>query len=86
ICALMNLASRLWRGQEDMMRRNRSIGEMISTVSFFGLAAYLLIFSLGLLEAGEAMRGALGLLAAACCALGGLRFVIANFFAMWRKD
>ena len=35
------------------MRRNQSIGEMISTVTFLGLAAYLLIFSLDLLQNGE---------------------------------
>ena len=39
------------------MRKQRSIGEMISTVTFFGLSAYLLIFSLGLLEEGENCGG-----------------------------
>ncbi len=39
------------------MRRNQSIGEMISTVTFLGLAAYLLIFSLDLLQNGELWRG-----------------------------
>ena len=68
------------------MRRHQSIGEMISTVTFFGLAAYLLIFSLGLLEEGETWRGMGGLLAAACCGLGGLRFVIADFVVKWRKN
>ena len=53
------------------MRKQRSIGEMISTVTFFGLSAYLLIFSLGLLEENEKLRGAIGLLAATCCGLGG---------------
>ena len=67
-------------------RRNRSLGEMISTVTFFGLSAYLLIFSLGLLEEGEKMRGTIGLLAATCCGLGGLRFVIAEFVAKWRDS
>ena len=42
------------------MRKQRSIGEMISTVTFFGLSAYLLIFSLGLLEEGEKLRGTIG--------------------------
>ena len=66
------------------MRKQRSIGEMISTVTFFGLSAYLLIFSLGLLEENEKLRGAIGLLAATCCGLGSLRFVIAEFVAKWR--
>ena len=68
------------------MRKQRSIGEMISTVTFFGLSAYLLIFSLGLLEENEKVRGAIGFLAATCCGLGGLRFVIAEFVAKWRDN
>ena len=66
------------------MRKQRSIGEMISTVTFFGLSAYLLIFSLGLLEENEKLRGTIGLLAATCCGLGGLRFVIAELVEKWR--
>ena len=68
------------------MRKQQSIGEMISTVTFFGLSAYLLIFSLGLLEEGEKMRGTIGLLAATCCGLGGLRFLIAEFVTKWRDS
>ena len=68
------------------MRKNQSIGEMISTVTFFGLSAYLLIFSLGLLEEGEKLRGIIGLLAATFCGLGGLRFVIAEFVTKWRDS
>jgi len=68
------------------MRKQRSIGEMISTVTFFGLSAYLLIFSLGLLDEGEKLRGSIGLLAAACCGFGGLRFVIAEFVTKWRDS
>ena len=68
------------------MRKQRSIGEMISTVTFFGLSAYLLIYSLGLLDENEILRGTIGLLAAACCGLGGLRFVIAEFLAKWRDS
>ena len=68
------------------MRKKQSIGEMISTVTFFGLSAYLLIFSLGLLEEGEKLRGTIGLLAATCCGLGGLRFMIAEFVAKWRDS
>lgn len=84
----MNLENRSWRElkQEGLMRRNRSIGEMISTFTFLGLAAYLLIFSLDLIQNGEFWRGIGGLLAAACCGLGGLRFFIAAFVARWRKN
>jgi len=68
------------------MRKQRSIGEMISTVTLFGLSIYLVIFSLGLLEEGEKLRGTIGLLAATCCGLGGLRFVIAEFVVKWRDN
>ena len=68
------------------MRKQRSIGEMISTVTFFGLSVYLMIFSLGVLEEGEKLRGTVGLLAAACCGLGSLRFVIAEFVIKWRDS
>ena len=68
------------------MRKQRSICEMISTVTFFGLSVYLLIYSLGLLEEGEKLRGAIGLLAATFCGLGGLRFVIAEFVTKWRDS
>ena len=68
------------------MRKQRSIGEMISTVTFVGLSAYLFIFSLGLLEEGEKLRGTVGLLAATFCGLGGLRFVIAEFVTKWRDS
>ena len=68
------------------MRKHQSVGEMISTCCFVGVAFYLLIYSLNLLESGEALRGYGGLLASACCGLGGLRFVIANFVEMIRKS
>ena len=68
------------------MRKHRSVGEMISTFCFVGVAFYLLIYSLDLIAAGENLRGYCGLLAAACCGLGGLRFVIANFIEMLRKS
>ena len=68
------------------MRKDQSIGEMISTVVFFGVAAYLLIYGIGLLDDGEKWRGVGSLLAAICCALGGFRFVIASLVAMWRKS
>ena len=68
------------------MRKHQSVGEMISTLCFVGVALYLLIYSLDLLESGETLRGYGGLLASMCCGLGGLRFVIANFVEMLRKS
>ena len=68
------------------MRKNRSMGEMISTLSFFGLAVYLLILGLELLAVDQTLRGFGGLLAAVCCGLGGLRFFIADFVGKWRGE
>ena len=68
------------------MRKHRSVGEMISTFCFVGVGFYLLIYSLDLLDSGEILRGYGCLLASACCGLGGLRFVIANFFEILRKN
>ena len=68
------------------MSRYQSIREMVITLPFLGLAAYWLIFSLDLLQNGELWRGMGGLLAAACCGLGSLRFFIAAFVAKWRKN
>jgi hypothetical protein len=69
-----------------MMRKHQSVGEIISTFCFVGMAFYLLIFSLDMLESGENLRGFGGLLASVCCGLGGLRFVIANFVEILRKN
>ena len=68
------------------MRKHQSIGEMISTCCFVGMALYLLIYSLDMLDSGESLRGYGGLLASVCCGLGGLRFVIANFVELLRKS
>ncbi len=68
------------------MRKHQSIGEMISTFCFVGVAFYLLIYGLDLLESGENLRGYGCLLASVCCGLGGLRFVIANFVEILRKS
>ena len=68
------------------MRKHQSLGEMISTCCFVGVAFYLFIYSLDLLESGENLRGYGGLLASLCCGLGGLRFVIANVVDTLRKS
>lgn len=68
------------------MRKHQSVGEIISTFCFVGVAFYLFIYSLDLLESGKSLRGYGGLLASVCCGLGGLRFVIANFVEILRKS
>ena len=39
------------------MRKHQSVGEMISTCCFVGMAFYLLVSSLDLLESGDTLRG-----------------------------
>ena len=68
------------------MRKHESVGEMISTCCFVGVSFDLLIYRLDVLESGETLRVYGGLLASACCGLGGLRFVIANFVEILRKS
>ena len=82
----MNLVGSWQWVQEGMMRKHQSVGEVISTFCFVGVAFYLLIYSLDLLESGQTLRGYGGLLASVFCGLGGLRFVIANFFEILRKS
>ncbi len=66
------------------MKRKQSIGEMISTLCFFGLSVYLLVFSLELLETGQTLRAFGGFVASVFCGLGSLRFVIADIVTKWR--
>ena len=42
------------------MRNRRSIGELISTLTFFGLALYLVPYSLAVIEEGDNLRGYFG--------------------------
>ena len=67
-------------------RRQRSLGEFISTLCFLGTAGYLLLVGLEHLDAGEAMRGYLILLAGFCCFLGALRFKIASMWDTMRGN
>ena len=66
-------------------RRNRSLGEMISTVCFYGVGIYFLIEGLVLRDAGGAVLSYGGLLlAGVACILGGARFIIADL-AAWAR-
>jgi hypothetical protein len=67
-------------------RRNkgRSIGEMISTLCFFGVAIFFFIDGMAAREDGDGQKSALLLLAALLCFLGGLRFTLADLAASWK--
>ncbi|WP_298802630.1 hypothetical protein [uncultured Lentibacter sp.] len=59
-------------------KRTRSMGEMISTVCFFGMSAWILLEALALLGQVPKIQ-VWGLFCASfMCFLGGLRFVIAD--------
>lgn len=63
-------------------RRNpRSLGEMISTMVFFGMAGWLALEALSLVEQAPAWQVAGLWICALFSFLGGLRFVIARAWA-----
>ena len=60
-------------------RRNRSLGEMISTVCFYGVGIYFLVNGAAIRDSGGTTLTYAGLwLAGIACILGGARFVIAD--------
>ena len=66
------------------MRKHRSLGEIISTATFFGCGVYLFIYSMELFDIGQILRAYIGLAASLFCILGGFRFTIANIVNKWR--
>ena len=68
------------------MRKHRSLGEMISTATFFGCAVFIFLLSMELLDTGQKFRAYIGIGAALLCFLGGFRFTIANLVSKWRNN
>ena len=66
------------------MRKHRSLGEMISTVTFLGCGVFIFLYSMELFDLGQRLRAYIGLAAALFCILGGFRFTIANLVNKWR--
>ena len=66
------------------MHKHRSLGEMISSATFFGCGIFIFLYSMELFDDGHIWRGYLGLLAAFFCGLGPFRFAIANLVERWR--
>ena len=58
--------------------RHHSLGELISTISFFGVAVYLTLSGLDWKDQGDAMRAWLSWFAALLCYLGAIRFRLAQ--------
>ena len=68
------------------MRKNRSLGEMISTATFLGCGVFIFLYSMELFDMGQRLRAYIGLAAALFCILGGFRFTIANLVNTWRDS
>ena len=65
------------------MRKHRSLGEMISSITFLGCGVFIFLYSMELLDMGQHVRAYVGLAAALLCILGGFRFTIANLINKW---
>ena len=60
-------------------RKQRSLGEMISTICFYGVGVYFILEGSLARDEGEPVHVFLGLwLAGLVCVLGGARFIIAE--------
>ena len=62
-----------------LRRKERSLGEMISTVCFYGVGVYFILEGAALYEeGGQPLKSAGMWLAGIACLLGGARFLIAD--------
>jgi len=61
-----------------MGRNPKSIGEMISTITFFGVAIACAAQALSFYEQELLIKSYVSIFACLLCTMGGLRFVIAN--------
>lgn len=66
-------------------KRNRSLGEAISTVSFFGMSAWLVLEALSLIGIVSQLQVFGLFVASLMCLLGGLRFVISDITAALKR-
>lgn len=66
-------------------KRTRSLGETISTVSFFGMSAWLVLEALSLIGVVSSLQVFGLFIASLMCLLGGLRFVIADIVAALKR-
>lgn len=68
-------------------RRERSLGEMISSVSFYGLGIYAILEALLLYEEGVQLFKCIVVgLAGLACVAAGARFIIANLVMRLRGE
>ena len=73
---MMNLVQSCDVGVNDMRRRQRSTGELISSVAFFGAALWLFFEARNLLDIGQNTKAILVYLGAFLTFLASMRFTI----------
>ena len=67
-----------------MVKRNSSLGVLISTLVFFFAGLWLIIEGKILVENSETLKGLLVILGGLMSVLAAFRFRIQNFFDKWR--
>ena len=68
-------------------RKDRSLGEMISTVSFYGLGIYAILEAMVLHEEGAPLLKCIAVgLAGLACVAAGARFIIADLVMRIRGE
>jgi hypothetical protein len=65
--------------------RHHSLGELISTVSFFGVAVFLVLSGMDWLDQANTTRAYLSWFAAFLCFLGSIRFWLAQMVQSMRR-
>ena len=73
---MMNLVQNYDIGDKDMRRRQRSTGELISSVAFFGAALWLFFEARNLLDMDQNIKAVLVYLGAFFTLLASMRFTI----------
>ena len=66
-------------------RRGQSIGEMISSVTFFALAVYAMLLGFEHFDAGTIQKAILSWLAMVMCGAASIRFLIADWIGMLKR-
>jgi hypothetical protein len=68
-----------------MRKRERSVGELISTLTFLGFGTWLMFEGLSLFESNKAVAGSIGCLGGGLSIIAGFRFQIQNLVKKWLK-
>ena len=68
-----------------MVKRNSSLGVLISTLVFFFAGLWLILEGKALLESTEILKGILVILGGCLSVLAAFRFKIQKFFENWRN-